>query len=64
MGWPIAWEEDERKGRFYIEENGKRLAEMVYNKVGTRQLIIEHTEVSDTLEGQGAGQEKPWWKRV
>lgn len=48
-------QEDERKGYFFIEEKGQRIAEMVYSKAGTSLLIIEHTEVSDSLRGSGAG---------
>lgn len=51
----VQHETGEKKGRFFIEQEGQRLAEMVYNKLGTRQVIIEHTEVHDTLKGQGAG---------
>lgn len=39
------------KGLFYVEENGKRLAELVYNMSGSDLMIIEHTEVADELRG-------------
>ena len=42
-------------GSFYIEEDGKRLAEMVYTQAGEKRMIISHTEVSDALRGKGAG---------
>ncbi|WP_373522544.1 GNAT family N-acetyltransferase [Aquiflexum sp.] len=51
----IQHEEDDKKGYFYIEIEGKRKAEMVYSKAGANLLIIEHTEVSDELRGTGSG---------
>lgn len=44
----------ETKGAYIIEHEGERLAEMTYTKAGNR-IIIDHTEVSDKLRGQGAG---------
>ena len=51
----IQLEQNDTKGVFFIEENGKRLAEMVFSKAGHNLIIIEHTEVSDALRGTGAG---------
>ena len=45
----------ERKGFFYIEENGKRIAEMVFSFAGDTKFIIEHTEVDPSCEGRGLG---------
>jgi len=45
------------KGAFFIEENGKRLAEMTFSKAGDTKIIIDHTEVSDALRGKGAGKQ-------
>jgi predicted GNAT family acetyltransferase len=42
------------KGAFYIERDGKRLAEMTYSIAGT-SAIIDHTTVDDALRGTGAG---------
>ncbi|MCW3108839.1 MAG: N-acetyltransferase [Segetibacter sp.] len=50
----IQHSEDETSGAFYVEENGSRLAEMVYSKKPGR-MIIEHTEVDDSLRGQNIG---------
>lgn len=44
-----------RKGAFFVEQNGERLAEMTYSKMSDELLIIDHTEVSDVLRGQGVG---------
>lgn len=46
--------EDETKGAFYIEENDNVLAELVYTKEPGR-IIIQHTEVDETLRGQNIG---------
>jgi predicted GNAT family acetyltransferase len=51
----IKHEHNEKKGRFYNEEGGKTLAEMVYVMAGTEKMIIEHTEVDASLEGKGVG---------
>ena len=40
---------------FFIGEQKNPLAEMTYSKAGTDTIIIDHTQVSDALKGQGAG---------
>jgi predicted GNAT family acetyltransferase len=52
----IQHEFDGKKGSFFIEVNKKRFAEMVYVMVGPKKLIIEHTEVDESLKKQGIGQ--------
>lgn len=47
--------ENDSKGAFLIEEGSERLGEMTYSKAGDNMIIIDHTEVSDKLRGQGAG---------
>lgn len=51
----IHFEETPTKGTFFIQEGGPRLAEMIFSKAGSNIIIIEHTEVSETLKGTGAG---------
>ena len=46
---------DGKKGTFFIDQEGERGAELVYNMAGDTRMIIEHTEVMPLLEGQGAG---------
>ena len=53
----IQTEQSSSKGSFYIEENGKRLAEMTFSKAGDTTLIIDHTEVSDVLRGKNVGKQ-------
>lgn len=53
----IKFQENESKGAFYIEENGKRMATMTISKAGGNIMIIDHTEVSDALRGKNAGKQ-------
>lgn len=46
---------DGRRGSFFIEEDDKRLADMVYVMAGPKKMIIEHTEVDESLAGKGIG---------
>ena len=48
---------DSKKGMFYIEQDGKIIAEMTYVWAGTEKIIINHTEVNEILKGQGAGKQ-------
>jgi predicted GNAT family acetyltransferase len=45
------------KGMFYIEQNGKTLAEMVYSMPSAHKMIVEHTEVNDLLRGKNVGKQ-------
>ncbi len=45
------------KGMFYVLQDETILAEMTYVWVGTDKIIIDHTEVSDTLAGKGIGKQ-------
>ena len=53
----IKLEQTTTKGSFYIEDDGKRLAEMTFSKAGDKLIIIDHTEVSDVLRGKNAGKQ-------
>jgi predicted GNAT family acetyltransferase len=50
----ILHKEDNNKGLFYIEQDGEQLAEMVYH-ISHNQMVIEHTEVNESLRGQNVG---------
>ena len=43
------------KGMFYVGQDGAILAELVYSKPAADKMIIEHTEVDDSLGGKGVG---------
>ena len=53
----VKQENDSKKGMFYIEQDGKIVAEMTYVWAGPGKIIINHTEVNDILKGQGAGKQ-------
>lgn len=53
----IQFETNGKKGAFFIEENGERLAAMEFTMAGTDKMIIDHTDVDDRLRGQGAGRQ-------
>ncbi|MFN4085315.1 MAG: GNAT family N-acetyltransferase [Spirosomataceae bacterium] len=53
----ILQENNETKGRFFIEMDGKIEAEMTYTWAGANRFIIDHTEVNDVLKGQNAGKQ-------
>lgn len=53
----VQHKEIDNKGIFFITVEGEVAAELVYGKPNHNQMIIEHTEVSEALEGKGAGKE-------
>lgn len=57
MTHPIAHEEAGAKGAFFLQANGQRLAEMTYSRTNPTMVIVDHTEVDESLRGQGAGRQ-------
>lgn len=53
----IQHKEGKVKSLFYVEEEGKMLAEMVYSLPTPDKMIIEHTEVDESLSGKGIGKQ-------
>ncbi|MBM3751865.1 MAG: N-acetyltransferase [Acidimicrobiia bacterium] len=53
----IKHEETGNRGAFYFEREGERLASMTYSRTTPTLVIIDHTEVSDVLKGQGMGRQ-------
>lgn len=51
----IQFEQEGAKGSFFVEEDGKRLAEMTFKMADSEKMIIDHTEVSDVLRGKNVG---------
>lgn len=43
------------KGKFFVEQDGRELAEMTYTIPSPDLIIIDHTEVSDELAGKKVG---------
>lgn len=40
---------------FFVDMDGRILAEMVYTMASPQKMIIEHTEVGDELRGKNVG---------
>lgn len=40
---------------FYVEQEGKIVAEIVFTRPSPDKMIIEHTEVDESLKGQKVG---------
>lgn len=55
MKYPIAHEETDDRGAFYIEQEGKRIAEITYRRTNAALIDIDHTIVDPSLGGQGVG---------
>lgn len=49
----IAHEETGHRGAFFYTRGGRRLAEMTYSRANASLIIIDHTEVDESLMGQG-----------
>jgi uncharacterized protein len=47
----------DNKGIFYVGSEGAFLAEMVYNASTPGKMIIEHTEVDESLAGKKIGKQ-------
>jgi predicted GNAT family acetyltransferase len=52
----ISHDADGRRGAFRIDLDGKNVAAMTYTVAGATLIIIDHTEVDESLRGTGAGQ--------
>jgi uncharacterized protein len=53
----IQHSDDGKKGRFYVEIAGEKLAEMTYVWSSETKFIIDHTEVNDKLRGKNVGKQ-------
>ena len=53
--WLVEQEERANRGAFFLTRNGERVAEMTFSRVNPSLVMIDHTQVSDSLRGQGAG---------
>lgn len=51
----VKHEQNGSKGVFFIEEQNRRIAQLVYVFAGETKFIIEHTEVKPGNEGKGLG---------
>ena len=46
-----------KNGKFFIEKDGKQVAEMTYVWAGDSKFIIDHTAVDESLKGLGVGKQ-------
>lgn len=53
----VKQKDDGKSGMFYVEQEGKVLAQTTYVWTGAERIIIDHTEVDDALRGQSAGKQ-------
>lgn len=53
----IRQEELKKKGAFFIEEDGERVAQIQYLKSAEGEITINHTEVDERLRGEGIGED-------
>lgn len=53
----IKHDHTEEGGLFYLGEADDAKAKLVYSMRGKAKMVIEHTEVDETLEGKGIGQQ-------
>jgi predicted GNAT family acetyltransferase len=51
----VEQEENGTKGAFYVSDKGNRLAELSYSLTPGDILIINHTEVDESLKGKNVG---------
>lgn len=51
----IQRQEHGKKGAIYIQKDGEWIAELTYRREGARKVVIEHTEVDESLRGRGVG---------
>lgn len=51
----VKHQKEENNGRFYIEIDGEQKAEMTYIFKNEHIIDINHTEVDDSLKGEGVG---------
>jgi uncharacterized protein len=57
MQMEIKQEEQKKKGSFFIDEEGERVAELQYFHSAEGQITIYHTEVDEKLRGKGIGED-------
>lgn len=58
MSSTIKHTETGNTGAFYLESAaGERLAEMSYSRTNATLIIIDHTEVDESLKGHGVGRQ-------
>ena len=49
----IRQEEAHGRGAFFVDINGERVALQTYRRVDANHVVIDHTQVDDSLRGRG-----------
>ena len=57
MSHTVEHEEANNKGAFYMQSGAQRPAEMTYSRTNPTMIIVDHTDVDESLRGQGAGRQ-------
>lgn len=47
----------EKRGQFEAVDSGKTAGKMIYSRSGDDKIVIEHTEVDPSYQGQGVGKQ-------
>ncbi|HEY1091130.1 MAG TPA: GNAT family N-acetyltransferase, partial [Burkholderiaceae bacterium] len=55
MEHSVEHRDESTNGAFFIQKDGRRMAEMSYSRTNASLIIIDHTEVDESLKGQGIG---------
>lgn len=53
----IQQKDDGKRGAFYIDDNGNAIAEMTYVWAGDHKIIIDHTQIDESLRGKNVGKQ-------
>lgn len=53
----ILHSEDGAGGAFWLEHEGRRVAEMTYRRLGASRVLVDHTFVDPRLRGQGVARQ-------
>lgn len=57
MNHTVEHQEQDSKGAFFVQQANLRLAEMTYSRTNATLIVIDHTEVDESLKGQGVGRQ-------
>jgi uncharacterized protein len=52
---PVHHADTTKRGAFYVEMGGARVAELTYGRPSPGLVVLEHTAVSDSVRGRGVG---------
>jgi uncharacterized protein len=53
----IQRDEHGKNGAFFIDQDGEWVAELTYVRSGEGVITVDHTEVDESLQGQGVGED-------